>query len=57
MASAISARKVRWQRAGSGKRSGVRVIYFNLTRSRPTLAKRCPTDLRRPDLVDELETA
>ena len=25
------ARKVRWGRAGAGKRGGVRVIYFNLT--------------------------
>ena len=25
------ARKVRWGRAGSGKRGGVRVVYFNLT--------------------------
>lgn len=28
---ADGARKVRWSRAGSGKSSGVRVIYFNLT--------------------------
>ena len=28
---ANGARKVRWSRAGSGKSSGVRVIYFNLT--------------------------
>jgi len=28
---ADGARKVRWGRAGSGKRSGVRVVYFNLT--------------------------
>jgi hypothetical protein len=25
------ARKVRWQRAGTGKRGGTRVIYFNLS--------------------------
>ena len=28
---ADGARKVRWGRAGSGKRGGVRVVYFNLT--------------------------
>ncbi len=28
---ADGARKVRWSRAGSGKSSGARVIYFNLT--------------------------
>lgn len=28
---ADGARKVRWARAGTGKRGGVRVIYFNLT--------------------------
>jgi hypothetical protein len=28
---AEGARKVRWGRAGSGKRGGVRVIYFSLT--------------------------
>ena len=28
---AEGARKVRWSRAGSGKSSGARVIYFNLT--------------------------
>lgn len=28
---ANGARKVRWGRAGSGKRGGVRVVYFNLT--------------------------
>lgn len=28
---ADGARKVRWSRAGSGKSSGVRVIYFNLS--------------------------
>lgn len=28
---ADGARKVRWSRAGSGKSSGTRVIYFNLT--------------------------
>lgn len=28
---ADGARKVRWSIAGSGKRGGVRVIYFNLT--------------------------
>ena len=28
---AEGARKVRWGRAGSGKRGGVRVVYFNLT--------------------------
>lgn len=28
---ADGARKVRWGRSGSGKSSGVRVIYFNLT--------------------------
>ena len=28
---ADGARKVRWARAGSGKSSGARVIYFNLT--------------------------
>ncbi len=28
---ADGARKVRWGRAGSGKSSGARVIYFNLT--------------------------
>lgn len=27
---ADGARKVRWQRSGSGKRGGVRVIYFHL---------------------------
>lgn len=27
---ADGARKVRWGRAGSGKRGGVRVVYFNL---------------------------
>jgi hypothetical protein len=28
---ADGARKVRWGRAGAGKRGGVRVVYFNLT--------------------------
>lgn len=28
---ADGARKVRWGRAGSGKRGGVRIVYFNLT--------------------------
>ena len=28
---ADGARKVRWGRAGTGKRGGVRVVYFNLT--------------------------
>ena len=28
---AEGARKVRWARAGTGKSSGARVIYFNLT--------------------------
>ena len=28
---ADGARKVRWSRSGSGKPSGARVIYFNLT--------------------------
>lgn len=28
---ADGARKVRWSRAGSGKRGGVRIIYFNIT--------------------------
>ncbi len=28
-------RKVRWSRAGSGKRGGTRVIYFFLDRGRP----------------------
>lgn len=28
---AEGARKVRWRRAGAGKRGGARVIYFNLT--------------------------
>jgi len=28
---ADGARKVRWGRAGSGKRGGVRVVYFNLS--------------------------
>jgi hypothetical protein len=28
---ADGARKVRWSRAGTGKSSGARVIYFNLT--------------------------
>ena len=27
----MEARKVRWSRAGMGKRGGVRVIYFHLT--------------------------
>lgn len=29
--SADGARKARWGRAGSGKRGGVRIVYFNLT--------------------------
>lgn len=28
---ADGARKVRWGRAGSGKRGGVRIVYFNLS--------------------------
>jgi mRNA-degrading endonuclease RelE of RelBE toxin-antitoxin system len=31
IAAAHGARKVRWSRAGTGKSSGARVIYFNLT--------------------------
>ena len=34
---ADGARKVRWSRAGSGKSSGVRVIYFNLAKQEVVL--------------------
>jgi len=34
---ADGARKVRWNRAGSGKSSGARVIYFNLTEQKVVL--------------------
>jgi len=43
-------RKVRWSRAGSGKRGGVRVIYYYHDRDRPLYLLMVYAKARREDL-------
>lgn len=43
-------RKVRWKRAGSGKRGGVRVIYFYHDRARPLYLLMVYAKSRQEDL-------
>jgi hypothetical protein len=52
---ADGARKVRWQRAGTGKRAGARVIYFHLVGDEVVLlimvyAKAVRTNVRPKDI-------
>ena len=46
-------RKLRWKRAGSGKRSGARVIYFFQAATRPLYLLMVYTKARQEDLSPE----
>jgi hypothetical protein len=50
-------RKVRWARAGSGKRGGVRVIYFYHDRHRPLYLLMAYAKARREDLSPDEKRA
>src|SRR4051812_46584456 len=47
------ARKVRWSRAGSGKRGGVRVVYFFHDAGRPLYLLMVYAKARREDLTPD----
>ena len=44
-------RKVRWSRAGTGKRGGVRVVYFFYDRARPLYLLMVYAKARKEDLT------
>lgn len=46
-------RKVRWSRSGSGKRGGVRVIYFFYDESRPLFLLMVYAKARKEDLTPD----
>lgn len=46
-------RKVRWSRTGSGKRGGVRVIYFYYDRKRPLYLLMVYAKARKEDLTPD----
>lgn len=50
-------RKVRWVRAGTGKRGGVRVVYFYHDRNRPLYLLMVYAKARREDLTADEKKA
>lgn len=50
-------RKIRWSRAGSGKRGGARVVYFYQSANRPLYLLMVYAKARREDLTPEEKKA